>query len=58
MFFKKRVEIQKEFENLEFAKGFAAGLEFSGNRDFRIKEVKDDDDKIVVIMEKLERSKV
>lgn len=58
MFIKRRVELKKEFDSKERAEGFAAGLEFSGNRDFRFKKLYKEKDNYIVLLEKLERSKV
>lgn len=57
MFVKKRVEIRKEFDSYNMALIFASGINFAGSREVRIKEIKEENGKGVVILEKLEISK-
>lgn len=55
--FLKRIEIEKKFDSKDLALGFSQGIEFVGVREFKVKEIKEQDSKFIVVLEKLEKSK-
>lgn len=56
--FLKRVEVEKKFNTLEEARAFTEGITFVGSRDFKVKEIREEALQVVVVLEKVEKSKI